>query len=103
MLRPQIYVKNKKLFGPLAMEKAGSDDESGVSWCLGWARKQTPMGEVYFHIGSEMGSENFVMFFPGRKEGMVMLSAGPETSGVTRKIVKQMYGEIGLPFDWLAY
>ncbi len=103
MLRPQVLVTSRQLFGPLALEKSAKNDEPGVSWCLGWAHQRTSRGEAWFHVGVEGPSENFVLFFLQRKEGVVILGAGPDPTGITGKIIQQIYGETGIPFGWLRY
>jgi CubicO group peptidase (beta-lactamase class C family) len=103
MRKPLVPMTSKALFGPEAHQQDGSHDASGLSWCLGWIYARGPLGEMYFHIGAEGWFENFALFFPQRQEGLVVFSSGENPAGLVREAVKLVFGDTGLPFDWMGY
>lgn len=103
MLKPQVPMTQKALFGPEAHKPDNARTASGLSWCLGWIYARGPRGDMYFHVGAEGWFENFVLFFPQRQEGLVVFSSGANPAGLVREAVKLVFGETGLPFDWMGY
>lgn len=102
MLEPAVAVRSRALFGPDARQER-EEDGSHLSWCLGWAFCNGPLGEAYFHVGAEEGFENFAVFLPRKRAGLVALSSGAAAQGVVREVVALAFGETGIPFDWMGY
>ena len=103
MREPLVPMTNKALFGLEAQKPDHSHAASGLAWCLGWIYARGPRGEMYFHIGAEGWFENFVLFIPQRQEGLVVFSSGENPAGLVRDAVKLVFGDTGLPFDWMGY
>ena len=100
MLRPQVRITSRKLLGPLAAET--SENTIGLSWCLGWGRFETGLGDAIFHVGQEDGCENYVVVFLREKVGMVILSAGEGREAVSAKLVARVIGDGYSPFHWIG-
>jgi D-alanyl-D-alanine-carboxypeptidase/D-alanyl-D-alanine-endopeptidase len=100
MLRPQVRITSRRLLGP---EAAKTDDNTtGLSWCLGWGRFETGLGDAIFHVGQETGCENYVVVFLREKVGMVILSAGEGREAISPKLVARVIGDGYSPFHWLG-
>jgi len=103
MLQPAVKMTRKALFGPDSQKTMDRDDGSNLSWCLGWITRRGPLGTANFHVGAEEGFENFAVFFPEKRAGLVMFASGVQPPGLVRSIVAGIFGETGLPFDWMGY
>lgn len=103
MLNPIVKMTAKALFGPQANELGSWVDGAEPFWCLGWINFRSLLGESYFHVGAEEGFENFAVFFPKLRAGLVVLASGPSPSGVARDAVESCFGETGIPFAWMGY
>jgi CubicO group peptidase (beta-lactamase class C family) len=100
MLRPQVRITSRRLLGPQA---ATTDDETtGLSWCLGWGRFETALGDAIFHVGQETGCENYVVVFLREKVGMVILSAGEGREAISPRLVARVIGDGYSPFHWIG-
>ena len=103
MLRAQVIVRTKALFGPMAQEITRENEKIALSWALGWGRFKSRIGEVYFHVGTEDGFENYTVYFSGPKIGLVVLSSGPDPRGTAKTIANELIGDTFSPFSWMGY
>jgi hypothetical protein len=103
MLKPAVKMTSKALFGPRTGDPGGWADGAEAFWCLGWIFFRSPLGECYFHVGVEEGFENFAVFFPEQRAGLVVFSSGPSPAGVARDAVESVFGTTGIPFAWTGY
>jgi len=55
MLRPQIAIHYKNMFGPGAWQQTDQYQDIGLAWGLGWGRFDTPYGRAFFHTGHGFG------------------------------------------------
>ena len=99
---PRIRVAGKALHSR-EKDDAGVNDSVQLSWTPGWGWFRSPAGEALFHIGMEEGCENYVVLFPEKKTGIVVLSVSDLSVGITRSIVKGLIGDTYSPFDWMRY
>ncbi|MFB0565769.1 MAG: serine hydrolase domain-containing protein [Candidatus Aminicenantaceae bacterium] len=102
MLNPFVKMTAKALFGPQANEPGGWVDGEEPYWCLGWIYFRSLLGESYFHLGNDPGFENFAVFFPKLRAGLVILASGPSPYGVARDAVESFFGDTGIPFAWMG-
>jgi CubicO group peptidase (beta-lactamase class C family) len=100
MLRPAVRITSRRLLG---LEAAKADaNTSGLSWCLGWGRFETGLGDAIFHVGQESGCENYVVVFLEEKVGMVILSAGEGREAIAPRLVARVIGDAYSPFQWIG-
>lgn len=100
MLRPQVRITSRRLLGPEAT--TADNNTPGLSWCLGWGRFETGLGDAIFHVGQESGCENYVVVFLREKVGMVILSAGEGREAISPKLVARVIGDGYSPFHWIG-
>jgi CubicO group peptidase (beta-lactamase class C family) len=76
--KPRLRVAGKALH---SWEKPDTslNDEIQLSWTPGWGWFRSPAGEALFHVGMEEGCENYVVLFPEKKTGIVVLSVSDLT------------------------
>jgi len=103
MLRAQVRVHTKSLFGAMAQEITREKEKIALSWALGWGRFKSKIGDVHFHVGAEDGFENYTVYFSEPKIGLVLLSSGPDPRGTAKTIANELIGDTFSPFSWMGY
>jgi CubicO group peptidase (beta-lactamase class C family) len=103
MLRPQIAINYKAMFGPDAWNLTDEYQKIGLAWGLGWGRFDTPCGRAFFHTGHGFGCQNYTVTYIDKGIGFVMLSNSDNFESVAEEIAKKAIGDIYSPFDWLGY
>lgn len=74
MFSPQIRIRSKRQFGPLAAETTTDNDNIALSYGLGWGLLKTPHGRGAFKEGHGDGFEHYSIVFPDRGLGVVILT-----------------------------
>jgi CubicO group peptidase (beta-lactamase class C family) len=100
--KPRIRVAGKALHIREKPETSLNDDIQ-LSWTPGWGWFRSPAGEALFHVGMEEGCENYVVLFPEKKTGIVVLSVSDLTVRITPSIVASLIGDVYSPFSWMRY
>jgi len=102
MRTPQTVITGP-IIGPSRPEAAASTPPAGLSWALGWGRLPSPAGEAFFHIGQEDGCENYAVFFPEKRTGLVLLTVCGEKIGIASEVSRYLIGDLYSPFSWMGY
>jgi CubicO group peptidase (beta-lactamase class C family) len=103
MLKPQIAITSKNMFGPDAWQDTDENRDIHLSWGLGWGRFDTEHGRALFHTGHEFGWQNYTVTYADKSIGIILLSNSDNFEGVAREIVEKAIGDRHSPFDWLGY
>jgi len=103
MLKPQIAITSRNMFGPDAWQDAGENRDIHLSWGLGWGRFDTAHGRALFHTGHDFGWQNYTVTYADKGIGIILLSNSDNFEGVAREIVAKTIGDNHSPFDWLGY
>lgn len=103
MLRPQIDINYKRMFGPDAWTLTDENQDIHLAWGLGWGRFDTPYGRAFFHTGNGIGWKNYTVTYIDKGIGIVMLSNSDNFESVAEEIAKKAIGDIYSPYDWLGY
>jgi CubicO group peptidase (beta-lactamase class C family) len=103
MLRPQIEINYKRMFGPDAWTMTDENQNIHLAWGLGWGRFDTPYGRAFFHTGNSIGWKNYTVTYIDQGIGIVLLSNSDNFESVAEEITKKAIGDIYSPFDWLGY
>ena len=103
MLRPQIAINYKRMFGPDALNTTDDNQDIHLAWGLGWGRFDTPYGRAFFHTGHSFGWQNYTVTYIDKGIGIVMLSNSDNFESVAEEIAKKAIGDIYSPYDWLDY
>jgi CubicO group peptidase (beta-lactamase class C family) len=103
MLRPQIDINYKRMFGPDAWTMTDENQDIHLAWGLGWGRFDTPYGRAFFHTGNGIGWKNYTVTYIDKGIGIVMLSNSDNFESVAEEIAKKAIGDIYSPYDWLGY
>lgn len=103
MLRPQIDINYKRMFGPDAWTLTDENQDIHLAWGLGWGRFDSPSGRAFFHTGHSFGWQNYTVTYIDKGIGIVMLSNSDNFESVAEEIAKKAIGDIYSPYDWLGY
>jgi CubicO group peptidase (beta-lactamase class C family) len=103
MLRPQIDINYKRMFGPDAWTMTDENQNIHLAWGLGWGRFDTPYGRAFFHTGNGIGWKNYTVTYIDKGIGVVLLSNSDNFESVAEEIAKKAIGDIYSPYDWLGY
>jgi CubicO group peptidase (beta-lactamase class C family) len=103
MLRSQIAIGYRNMFGPGAWQRSDENESISLSWCLGWGRFDTKHGRAFFHTGHDFGWQNYTVTYADKGIGVVLMSNSDNFESVARELAKAAIGDTYSPFDWLGY
>lgn len=103
MLRPQIAINSKNMFGTGAWQACDQYQSIHLAWGLGWGRFDTPYGRAFFHTGHGPGWQNYTVAFVDKGIGIVLLSNSDNFESVAQEILAKAIGDVYTPFGWLGY
>jgi CubicO group peptidase (beta-lactamase class C family) len=103
MLRPQIPIHYKSMFGPGAWQETHQYQNIHLAWSLGWGRFDTPFGRAFFHTGHGPGWQNYTVTYADKGIGIVLLSNSDSFESVAQEITEKAIGDVYTPFGWLGY
>jgi CubicO group peptidase (beta-lactamase class C family) len=103
MLRSQVSIGYRNMFGPGAWQTTGEYESIRLAWGLGWGRFDTKYGRAFFHTGHDFGWQNYTVTFADAGTGVVFLSNSDNFESVARELAEAAIGDTYSPFDWLGY
>jgi len=103
MLRPQIAINYKNMFGPGAWQETDQYQDIRLAWGLGWGRFDTPHGRAFFHTGHGPGWQNYTVTYADKGIGIVLLSNSDNFETAAQEILEKTIGDVYTPFGWLGY
>ncbi|MCL5995431.1 MAG: serine hydrolase [Chloroflexi bacterium] len=103
MLRSQIIINYKRMFGPDAWKITDENQDIHLAWGLGWGRFDASCGRAFFHTGHSFGWQNYTVTYIDKGIGIVMLSNSDNFESVAEAIAKKAIGDVYSPYDWLGY
>ena len=104
MLRPQIAINYKNMFGPGAWQETDQYQDIRLAWSLGWGRFDTPCGRAFFHTGHGPGWQNYTVTYADKGIGIVLLSNSDNFESVAQEILERQLGMCTPPSaGWATY
>jgi len=103
MLRSQVAIGYRNMFGPGAWQDTDAYTPIHLAWALGWGRFATPHGRAFFHTGHDFGWQNYTVTYADKGIGVVLLGNSDNFESVARELVQATIGDTVSPFDWLGY
>ncbi|MAF12371.1 serine hydrolase [Candidatus Poribacteria bacterium] len=103
ILRPQIRIASRSMFGPGAWEDIEGDRDVELSWGLGWGRFDSDAGRAFFHTGHDFGFQAYTVTFVDQGIGVTLLANSDNLESVAREIVEVAIADTYSPFGWLGY
>jgi CubicO group peptidase (beta-lactamase class C family) len=103
MLRPQIAIHYRNMFGPGAWEETDQYQDIHLAWGLGWGRFYTPYGRAFFHTGHGGGWQTYTVTYADKGTGIALLGNSDNLESVAQEILERAIGDVYSPFGWLGY
>ena len=103
MLKPQIALTSRRMFGPDAWNDTDENRGINLSWGLGWGLFETEHGHAFFRTGHGFGNQNYTVTYLEPGIGVVLLSNSDNFESVAAEIVEAAIGDTSSPYDWLGY
>ena len=103
MFSPQIRLRSKRQFGPLAEETTTDNDDIALSYGLGWGLLQTPHGRGAFKEGHGDGFEHYSIVFPDRGLGVVILTNSANGESIFKELLELTIADVYTPWEWQDY
>jgi serine-type D-Ala-D-Ala carboxypeptidase/endopeptidase len=103
MFSPQIRIRSKRQFGPLASEDHSSNDAIQLSYGLGWGFLESPHGPAAFKEGHGDGFEHYSIVFPERGIGVLIMTNSANGESIFKDLLELSIADTYTPWEWQDY
>ncbi|MTI31815.1 serine hydrolase, partial [Xanthovirga aplysinae] len=103
MFYPNIRIRSKAQFGPLAQQITNENDGIELSYGLGWGLLNSPFGFGAFKEGHSEGFQHYTIIFPERKIGIIIMSNSDNAESIFKELLEISIGDIYTPWKWENY
>ncbi|MBT8319242.1 MAG: beta-lactamase family protein, partial [Gramella sp.] len=100
---PQIRIRSKRQFGPLAKEITSENDDIQLSYGLGWGMFQTPYGWAVFKEGYGSGFQHHSVLFPETGKGVLIMTNSDIGGGIFKELLELAMKDLYTPWEWENY
>ncbi|MCH4822126.1 serine hydrolase [Gramella lutea] len=100
---PQIRIRFKSQFGPLAREVTSENDDIELSYGLGWGMFKTPYGWAVFKEGYGNGFQHHSVLFPETGKGILMMTNSQNSGGIFKELLEVALKDEYTPWKWENY
>ena len=103
LFKPNIRIKSKAQFGPLAKQTTNENDDIGLSYGLGWGILKSPFGIGAFKEGHSEGFQHYSIMFPDTGIGVILMSNSDNAESIFKEILELTIADIYTPWKWENY
>ena len=103
MLRAQITIDGVQQFPSHWESHTDVYRPIALGYGLGWGVYMSRHGRAFFKEGHEDGTSNYVLGFPARQAGLVVLSNDAHAEAMFEPLIDFVYGETCDPWFWHPY
>ncbi|AQG81341.1 serine hydrolase domain-containing protein [Spirosoma montaniterrae] len=103
MIRPQIRIRSRRQFGPMAWVDSTDNDAIALSYGLGVGVLQTPYGPAFFKEGHDEGWGHYSIAFPDKKIAIVIMTNNDNGERIFKELLAYSIGDTFTPWQWEAY
>jgi serine-type D-Ala-D-Ala carboxypeptidase/endopeptidase len=103
LITPRISVKSKQQFGPNAWIDTNENDSIQLSYGLGFGLFSTPYGKAFFKEGHLEGWQHYVVGFPDKGTGIVLLSNSDNAESIFKELLEVSIANKYTPWYWENY
>jgi CubicO group peptidase (beta-lactamase class C family) len=103
LLHPQIAINSKHEFPSLENQPTDDNRKIKLSYGLGWGLYWSPAGEAFFKEGHDEGWRNYVVCFPEKKAGIVILTNSSNGEGIYQYLLEQLQHNTFTPIEWEGF
>lgn len=103
MTSPQVRIKSKRQFGPLALVDSLDNEDIELSYGLGVGVFNTPYGRAFFKEGHDDGWGHYSVCFPDKKIAVVIMTNNDRGESIFKELLAYSIGDIFTPYQWENY
>lgn len=103
LFHPNISIKSKAQFGPLADEITSENDPIELSYGLGWGLLKSDYGMGAFKEGHGEGFQHYSILFPEKKMGVLIMSNSDNAESIFKELLEVTIGDTYTPWRWENY
>ena len=100
---PQVRIRFKRQFGPLASEITSKNDAIELSYGLGWGLFKTPYGWAAFKEGYGSGFQHHSVLFPKEDKGVLIMTNSKNSGGIFKELLEVSLKDAFTPWEWENY
>lgn len=103
MTSPQIRIKSRSQFGPLAKVDSTDNDSIALSYGLGVGVFKTPYGRAFFKEGHDDGWGHYSICFPDKKIALIIMTNNDNGETIFKELLAYTIGDTFTPWRWENY
>ncbi len=103
MTSPQIRIKSRQQFGPLAWVDSTDNDNIELSYGLGVGVFKTPYGRAFFKEGHDDGWGHYSICFPEKKIAIFIMTNNDNGESIFKELLAYSIGDVFTPYQWENY
>jgi len=103
MTSPQIRIKSRQQFGPLAWIDSTDYDNIELSYGLGVGVIKTPFGRAFFKEGHDDGWGHYAICYPEKKTAILIMTNNDNGESIFKELLEYSIGDIYTPWEWENY
>lgn len=103
LFTPNIRIRTKANFGPLARISTNENDAIQLSHALGWGYLQSAYGIGVFKSGHSEGFQHYSILFPEVGIGILLMSNSDNAESIFKELLELSIGDVYTPWKWKNY
>jgi serine-type D-Ala-D-Ala carboxypeptidase/endopeptidase len=103
MTSPQIRIKSRRQFGPLAWVDSTDNDNIELSYGFSVGVLKTPYGRGFFKEGHDDGWGHYCICFPGKKIAIIIMTNNDNGESIFKELLAYAIGDVYTPYEWENY
>lgn len=103
MTSPQVRIKSRSQFGPLAKIDSTDNDNIELSYGLGVGVFKTPYGRAFFKEGHDDGWGHYSICFPDKKIAVIIMTNNDNGESIFKELLAYSIGDVFTPWRWENY
>jgi CubicO group peptidase (beta-lactamase class C family) len=103
LFQPNVRIRSKMQFGPLARVDDDALASIDLSYTLGWGRLSSPHGFGYFKEGHDEGFQHYSILFPEAGKGVLLMSNSDRAESIFKYLLEATIGDVYTPWRWENY
>lgn len=103
MTSPQVRIKSRRQFGPLAKIDSTDNDNIELSYGFGVGVFKTPFGRAFFKEGHDDGWGHYSICFPDKKIAVIIMTNNDNGESIFKELLAYTIGDTFTPWEWENY
>ena len=103
MTSPQVRIKSRRQFGPLALKDSTDNDNIELSYGFGVGVFKTPYGRAFFKEGHDDGWGHYSICFPDKKIAIIIMTNNDNGESIFKELLAYSIGDTFTPWQWEDY